>query len=152
MRIDAPGVTAGPTVATIVSASSDSLVIASPDLAPLAIARSSIGTLEFSQGRDRWAGTKHGTLLGVEWGAGLGLLAAVAGKDCKGLGDQRRCESLTGDERAAVLGLCVYAGAFYGAIIGAIASRESWAPLDLASHASINVRDGRPVLSFSRSF
>src|SRR4051812_739502 len=76
VRVDAPAVTGGPTVATIISATPDSIVIASPDLAPLAIARSSIESIELSQGKDRWLGTKHGAVVGVEWGAGVGFLLA----------------------------------------------------------------------------
>jgi hypothetical protein len=152
VRIDAPGITAGPTVATIISAGQDSVVIAGPDLAPLAVSRAAIGTIEVSHGRDRWLGAKHGTVVGVEWGLGTGLLLAAVAKDCTGFGSNRSCHSLKGDEQAAVVGMVTYAGAFYGAIIGAIAAREHWEPIQLASRASISLRDGRPALSWSQSF
>lgn len=152
VRIDAPGITAGPTIATIISASPESLVVAGPDLAPLTVPRGRIETIEVSQGRDRWLGTKHGVVIGVEWGVGLGLLAAVVVKDCTGFGTARTCESLKGDEQAAVVGMTAYAGALYGALIGAIAARERWAPIELMPRASISLREGRTALTWSKSF
>lgn len=153
VRIEAPGIVAGRTEGTILSATADSLVIAGPALAPLAVSRAMVSSIEVSGGRDRWMGTKKGTVIGAGWGLGLGMIVAMTAENCTGSSTPRSCTPLSSNDRTAIMGVMTYVGAFYGAIIGAIAGRESWTAVDLPARTAIELtHDGRPALSLSASF
>ncbi len=152
VRIDAPGVTVAPTEAFILSMTPDSITIGDDKLAPLAVPRVAIKSLELGSGKDHWRGTAKGTLIGMGWGAGLGVIAAFTGEDCYGAGAARSCNGLTGREKVAAVGLVSYVGAFYGAIIGAIVGSERWDKVELPTHPVTGLHNGSPSLSWTLSF
>jgi hypothetical protein len=154
VRIDAPGFTLNRTEGVILTMTPDTITIFGEGLAPLPIPRAAIRELALSSGKDHWLGAQKGTRIGVEWGAGIGIVgAALSDETCtSGYGAPRTCSPTTFTDRVAVASLVTFAGAFYGAIIGAIAGSERWDSVEMPKRATIGLQNGRPALSWSVSF
>jgi hypothetical protein len=156
VRIDAPGFTAVPTSAFILSMTPDSITIGDEKLLPLSIPRAAIRGLELGGEKDRWLGAKKGTVIGSEWGAGLGLIiAATTDSLCQGgwaLDSRRSCHAVTTSDRFVGFGVGVLVGAFYGAGIGYLVGSQRWDKVELPTRPTVGWREGRPALSWSLSF
>jgi hypothetical protein len=141
IRVDAPGVVADRLDATVISSTADTLMVASPDMAPLAVPVSRITSLEISRGRSR---TK-GAIFGAEIGGGIAVAFGLAtmGDRCGGCKTSYQPNAVS----YVLEGVSVYA--VTGAMIGAIAGRERWESFDLRQRTSIGLRNGRPTLAMT---
>ena len=153
VRIDAPGVIAGPFTGTILKRTSDTLVVGGPDVEPISIALSRVRSLEISGGKSRWRGAYKGTLWGGGIGAGLGFATASELRQCRTTSGVRNCDLPVPDAaKELYVAAFAYVGVVYGAIIGAIIGSERWDRFDVMTSTAFEVHDGRPTLSFSRTF
>jgi hypothetical protein len=144
VRLDAPGIVGDHLVATVISRTADTLTVASPNASPIAVPTSRITRLEVSRGDSRTAGALHGMKWGVPIGAGFGVLGLFLVDDCETCG--------TRTNRGAIVPAFAGAGAFYGAIIGAIAQHEQWAPFALTPRVSFDPGTQRGALTLGARF
>jgi hypothetical protein len=144
VRLDAPGYVADRTVALVVGRTEDTLTVAGPNAPSIAVPVSRIAHLEVSRGDSRSAGAIHGMKWGVPIGLGFGALATVLSDNCKTCTEQ--------PNRAALIPAFTGAGAFWGAIIGAVVGHEQWAPLALSPRTSFDTGTQRATLAFSARF
>ncbi len=154
VRIQAPGIVAGRYVGTVLSRSSDTLVLGSTNAAPVQVPISRITSAEVSRGSSRGLGAVQGLKWGVPIGLALGVIAA-AGSDnpdnvyCSGFDN---CGQSDAAFRARVITAGVIGGAFWGAAIGALVGRERWERFDVAPRTSFDYRDGRTQFGAAISF
>jgi hypothetical protein len=141
VRLDAPGVLGDRMVATVISRTADTLTVASPNAAPIAVPTSRITRLEVSRGDSRSAGVLHGMKWGVPIGIGFGVLGALLSDDCQS------CKNPP--NRAAIIPAFAGAGAAWGAVIGAIVQHEQWEPFALTPRVSFDPGSQRGTLAFS---
>jgi hypothetical protein len=141
VRLDAPGIVGDRMVATVISRTDDTLTVASQSAPPIAVPVARITRLEVSRGDSRAAGALHGIKVGVPIGAAFGVLGLLLIEDCN--------ECSNPPNRAAIVPAFAASGAFYGAIIGAVAQHEQWAPFALTPRVSFDpgVQRGTLVLS-----
>jgi len=144
VRIQSPGIVAGRLVATVLARTTDSLTVASPSSAPIAVPMAKITSIEISRGKSH----SLGAIRGVEWGAPIGAalgLATMTLLGCDGCGD-------IGYDRAGYVGLSTLSGVFYGSIIGAIVGRERWDAFDLPRRTSLGITTGGAALAVRVAF
>jgi len=139
IRLDAPGIAPKHLFATVISETRDTLKVASQDAAIFAVARDRITRLEVSRGDSRSAGAVHGMKWGAPIGLGTGVLLVALSDDCKTCSKQ--------PSAGEGIGTVTAMGAIVGAIAGAIAQHERWAPLALARHVSFDPRAARGTLA-----
>jgi len=139
VRLDAPGVVGDHMVATVISRTNDTLTVASQSVPSIAVPIARITRLEISRGDSRTAGAWHGIKVGVPIGGAFGVLGLFLVDDC------RSCSNPP--NRAAIVPAFAAAGAFYGAIIGAIVQREQWAPFALSPRVSFDPAAQRATLA-----
>jgi hypothetical protein len=141
VRLDAPDVIGKRMVATVISRTEDTLTIAGESAPTIAVPIARITHLEVSRGNSRSAGAIHGMKWGVPIGLGFGALATLLSDNCKTCTEQ--------PNRAALIPAFAGAGAFWGAIIGAVVQHEQWAPFALTPRVSFDpgVQRGTLVLS-----
>lgn len=140
VRVVAPGMLAGRYVATVITRTADSLVLAAPNTVPIRLPLAAITSIEISRGSSRWLGAQRGMAIGTPIGLGLGLLLAAAAADC------HNC-SAAASNRGAWFANGLLSGVFYGAAIGALVGRERWEPFSGPWHTSMQLREGRPSLA-----
>ena len=146
VRITAPGVVAGAFEGTIIARRADSVEIASPQRRPMTVALARITSMEISRGASR----SDGAVRGVMWGGSIGLLLGLV--TLPALECNRSPCTVSDDTKAGYVLLNGIAGVGWGAIIGAIASRERWERLDLAAMPTLGLRDGRAALSMTLAY
>jgi hypothetical protein len=142
VRIVAPGILAGRFVATVITHTGDSLVLAAPNTAPVRLPLSSVTSIEISRGTSRWLGAQRGMLIGAPIGLGGGVLVAASLADCRSCGDADVA-------RGVLVVTGVLSGLLYGAGIGALIGRERWEPFTGPWRASMQLREGRPSLALT---
>jgi len=139
VRLEAPGIVAKHLVGTVISQTRDTLKVANQDVATIAVPVDRITRLEVSRGESRAAGAIHGMKWGVPIGLGTGVLLVALSDDCKTCSRQ--------PSAGEGIGTVTAMGAIVGAIAGAIAQHERWAPLALAPHVSFDPRAARGTLA-----
>jgi len=144
VRLEAPGVVADQMVARVISRTADTLTIAGFDSPPVAVPIARITRLDISRGDSRAAGALHGMKWGAPIGLGLGALMVVLSDDCETCKNQPSAGAAMGDLAAA--------GAFIGAIAGAIAQHEQWSPVTLSPRVSFDAGAPRGVLALRARF
>lgn len=144
VRLDAPGIVGDHMVATVISRTSDTLTVASPNASPIAVPTSRITRLEVSRGDSRTAGALHGMKWGIPIGVGFGVLGLALIDDCETCGSP--------PNRGAIIPAFAASGALYGAIIGALVQHEQWAPFALKPRVSLDPRTQRGTLALSARF
>jgi hypothetical protein len=126
VRIRAPGVLAGEVEGAILGRDNDTLRVARPGSAPVAVSLASITHAAVHRGRTRGAGALKGAKWGVGVGLGLGLLN-IAFSDCSGA----HCEA---SDNALGVATFTAIGAGVGAIVGTVVRAERWEQLELPRH------------------
>lgn len=139
VRLDAPGVVGKRLVGTVISQTRDTLKVESDAAATIAVPVDRITRLEVSRGNSRSAGAVHGMKWGVPIGLGTGVLLVSFSDECKTCSRQ--------PSAGEGIGTVTAMGAIVGAIAGAIAQHESWAPLTLTPHVSFDPRAARGTLA-----
>lgn len=129
VRIRAPGIVAGRYTGTVLSRTSDTIVVASSAAASVRVPVGSLTSVEVSRGRSRARGAGKGALWGGGIGIGLGVLAAAAGS----------AEDYGGESDAEVITGSILGGAIWGALIGAIVGSERWERYDLPARTSLRL-------------
>lgn len=119
VRVTAPGVLAGRYVGTVLTRSSDTIIVANSAGAQVRVPIASMTSLEVSRGKSRMAGFRRGLLWGAPVGLGLGL-ATMSVAD-----DTDRGDGSTWGQGEWIAYNTV-AGAFWGGVIGALIGRERW--------------------------
>ena len=154
VRIQAPGIVAGRYAGTVLSRTADTLVLGSPNTAPVQVPVVRITSAEVSRGSSRSLGALQGLKWGVPIGLAIGVIAA-AGSDnpdnlyCSGFDN---CGQSDGAFRARVITAGVIGGAFWGAAIGALVGRERWERFDIAPRTSFDLHGGHARLGFAVGF
>ena len=123
VRIRAPGVLTGEVECTILARDRDTLRVARPGSAPIAVPLASITRAAVHRGRTRGAGARKG----AKWGAGVGLglgLFNIGFSGCSGT----HCE--TSDNVAGVAAFTAI-GAGVGALVGTVVRAERWERVEL---------------------
>jgi hypothetical protein len=138
VRVQAPGVVAGWYEGTVLTRSSDTLVVGAPNATPVHVPISRILAVEISRGMSRGDGAIRGMKWGVPIAATIGATIAAVGTE----GNCSTCDVTLG-EGIAVTALFSLSGAFYGATFGALIGRERWEQFDLGPHTSLRIRAGR---------
>lgn len=139
VRVVAPGVVAGRYEGTILTRSSDTLVVGAPNATPIRVPLSRITSLEVSRGKSR----ADGAVAGIKWGAPImaaiaaSLVITTLANDCK------TCSPLSADKAVSAIASLTLGGALYGAGIGALIGREHWDQFDLAQRTSLRIERGR---------
>ena len=150
IRVEAPGVIFGTLTAMILSRSPDSIAIANSNFAPISIPLSKITRLDVSRGKSHKAGAVRGLKWGVPLGLAIGAIAAAGAFDCTCY-VCKNCEELK-TPPAQGFGLGLLSGVAYGAGIGALVPRESWARLELTPRTSLDAGAIRGGLALRASF
>jgi hypothetical protein len=105
---------------TLMSQTSDSLVIAANGALITSVPSAKVGRISSTMGRSHSAGAKKGALIGTMIGAGVGVVVGIAAPDDSGFNSET-------SEAPVFYGLVGAAeGALYGVIIGAIAGSQDW--------------------------
>jgi len=144
VRLDAPGVVADRIIGTVIARTPDTLTIANERSSTIAVPVARITHLEVSRGDSRSAGAIHGIKWGAPIGLGVGVLLVALSDDCKTCNNQPSA----GGAIAFATGM----GAFWGAVGGAIAQHEQWAPFDLSPRTSFDPVARRGTLGLSARF
>ena len=123
VKIRAPGVLGGEVEWTILTLDRDTLRVARPGSAPMAVPLASITRATIYRGRTREAGARKG----AKWGAGVGLglgLFNIGFSDCSGT----HCE--TSDNVVGVVAFTAV-GAGVGALVGTVLRADRWERVQL---------------------
>jgi hypothetical protein len=135
VRVQAPGVVAGPLEATVVARSRDTVTLTRQHGGPISVPLGAITAAEVSRGRSHG----DGAVKGLSWGAGaglvVGLLSAIvydARSDACGL---EPCENDLSPGEVVAGGFLT--GAVLGAGIGAIAGSERWERLTIPTFVAL---------------
>jgi hypothetical protein len=143
IRVEAPGAIAGALTATLLSRTRDSITIGAPNAAPMTVAMSRVTRIDVSRGKSRRAGAVQGLKWGVPIGLATGVLLAAIPSDCT------NCEDYSA---GAWIAQGLLAGVVWGAGIGALVGRESWAHLELTPHVTSDAGAMRTGLVFRARF
>jgi hypothetical protein len=133
VRIEAPGILAGRSVATVLSRSNDTLTVGGPGTVPVAIPMARISSLQISKGKSH----SLGAIRGLEWGTSIGAVFGVATAS-----GASNCKSCNPQERPTAGGWIAFsavAGAVWGSAIGAVIGRERWEAFDVSRRAALGV-------------
>jgi hypothetical protein len=154
VRIQAPGIVAGRYVGTVLSRTTDTLVLGSTNAAPVQVPIARITSAEVSRGSSRSLGAVQGLKWGVPIGLALGVIAAASSDNpdavyCTGFDN---CGQSDAAYRARVITAGVVGGAIWGAAIGALVGRERWERFDVVPRTSLDYRDGRTHLGVAVRF
>lgn len=148
VRLRAPGVVAGRVDATVLSRTSDALVIGGPSSAPLSVPLSSLTSVELSRGKSRSLGAVRGAIIGIPVGLALGVLAYASGESCSPTCGPDEIDF----NSAQVFGAMVGGSMIWGAGIGALVGVEKWDRFDLGPRTSFDVRRGRAAIGLAIAF
>jgi hypothetical protein len=111
-----------PVEGTLMSQTSDSLVIAADGARLVGIETSKVGRIKSTLGKSHSAGARKGAKIGTFIGAGFGGLLGVAI-----MSDDSYDYDFDKSQAPLIFGLVGAAeGAFYGVVIGAIAGAQDW--------------------------
>jgi hypothetical protein len=150
VRIQAPGILAGPFVGTVLAREGGIVRVGSPSMQPLDIPLDRITSFEISRGKSRWAGAGRGAVIGVPIGLALGLLSAsVASDEDRAYSDGARRDTLS---RGEVVAYTTLGSMFWGAVIGAFIPQEKWDRFAMAPRTGFDDRRRRVQLGLSLAY
>ncbi len=145
VRVQAPGVVAGPLEATVVARARDTVTLTTSRGARVPVPLAAITAVEVSRGRSH----RDGAVNGLAWGTGVGLAtgllsaivddaasAACAGEPCA-----------TDGTPGEIVAASFMTGAALGASIGAILGAEHWERLTIPTY--VTVRPSRTGLALA---
>ena len=145
VRVQAPGIVAGRYVGTVLVREPGMLRLGGPDAAPIDVPIDRITSLEISKGKSRLAGAGRGIKWGLPIGLAFGLISASTASEESRIywdgGYQKDTVS-----KGEIVALFSFAGAFWGAAIGALIPKEQWAHFDLAPRTGFDERRQRMQL------
>ena len=145
VRVQAPGIIAGSYVGTVLVREPSMIRLGAPDAAPIDVPIDRITSLEISKGKSRLAGAGRGIKWGLPIGLGLGLLAAAGSTEESRIYWNGGLEKDT-VSKAEIVAVFGFAGAFWGAAIGALIPKEHWERFDLAARTGFDERRRRMQL------
>jgi len=143
VRVQAPGVVAGPLEATVVTRARDTVTLTNPRGMAVRVPLAAITAAAVSRGRSH----RDGAVKGLAWGAGAGLVVGLLGAivydarsdEC----GAEPCDNNLSPSEVAAGGFMT--GAALGAGIGAIAGVEHWESLTIPTY--VTVRPSRAGLA-----
>jgi hypothetical protein len=135
VRVQAPGVLAGPLEATVIARARDTVTLTTSRGVPIHVPLAAITTAEVSRGRSH----ADGSVKGLTWGAGAGLVVGLvsaivydARSDACGA---EPCDNKLSPGQVVVSGFVT--GAVLGAGIGAIKGVEHWERLTIPTYVAV---------------
>ena len=130
VRLEAPGIFAGRFEGTILSRSTDTLVVARPGGVQQRVAVGSLTSAEVSRGKSRTLGAQRGALWGGGIAGALGLAIAIPASTSSDT-------TFNNVELAGFVAQMFLGGALWGAGIGAAVGAEKWDRFALPARVSI---------------
>jgi hypothetical protein len=135
VRVQAPGVVAGPLEATVVTRSRDTVTLTNSRGAPIPVPLAAITAAEVSHGRSH----REGAVKGLAWGAGaglvVGLLSAIVYDARSDECGAEPCDNNLSPGEVVVGGLVT--GGVIGTGMGAIAGVEHWDRLTIPTFVAV---------------
>jgi len=135
VRVQAPGVVAGPLEATVVARARDTVTLTTSRGTRVPVPLAAITAVEVSRGRSHRDGAVHGLAWGTGVGLATGLLSAIV--------DDAASASCAGEPCAndgtpgEIVAASFMTGAALGASIGAILGAEHWERLTIPTYVAV---------------